>query len=208
MNKVTLSGYLANNPELRLIKRKDKQDLHITNFVLKERRYHKGKITDNYIPCFAVGQVAQNLTKYKKINDFITLNGKFISKKMTIPTKKADNSDIHEESAEIKTILVLAQLIEWPVIPSTEKLKKIENDKDNKNIENNQSENKTIEDDNAISLADIFGSSNFLTFEDLQGNEDENSDTEKLVFDDSNVSDIIELSDDDIILDVNAMDIF
>ena len=208
MNKVTLSGYLANNPELRLIKRKNKQDLHITNFVLKERRYYKGKITDNYIPCFAVGQVAQNLTKYKKINDFITLNGKFISRKMTIPTKKADNSDIHEESAEIKTILVLAQLIEWPVIPSTEKLKKFENDKDNKNIENNQSENKTILDDDAISLDDIFGSSNFLTFEDLQGNENENSDTEKLVFDDSNVSDIIELSDDDIILDVNAMDIF
>ena len=42
MNKVTLSGYLANTPELRLID-KDNKSIYLANFLLKVRKYIKNK---------------------------------------------------------------------------------------------------------------------------------------------------------------------
>lgn len=64
LNKVTLSGYLANTPELRLID-KDNKSIYLANFILKVRKYSKNKENKsiNYIPCVAWGNVAQKSCK-------------------------------------------------------------------------------------------------------------------------------------------------
>lgn len=239
MNKVTISGFLANNPELKTIKRENKQDLNLTNFVLKERKYRNGKVTNNFLPCVAVGTVAQNLTKYKKINDFITVSGKLITRSIAvpstssnIPTNTSDNSKAVENqrgqivqnfqnvqtNRQINITIVLAGLIEWPIMPKLTKAPaknvKDEDGKLSKNVDTSSKSNESIsivdtpkvtlanDKDLDLSIDDIVQSSSFITFEDLIGTDGAS------LFDDNDISDIVETSKDDLTLNVNQIDIF
>ena len=233
MNKVTISGFLANNPELKTIKRENKQDLNLTNFVLKERKYRNGKVTNNFLPCVSVGTVAQNLTKYKKINDFITVSGKLITRSITvpstssnIPTNTSDNSKAKKNqriqntqtNRQINITIVLAGLIEWPIMPKLTKAPaknvKDEDGKLSKNVDTSSKSNESIsivdtpkvtlanDKDLDLSIDDIVQSSSFITFEDLMGTDGAS------LFDDNDISDIVEASKDDLTLNVNQIDIF
>lgn len=159
MNKVTLSGYLANTPELRLID-KDNKSIYLANFILKVRKYSKNKENKsiNYIPCVAWGNVAQNLAKYKQKNDFVTLSGKFFQRKITVKRNlKASNAENSSETERnVQCIVIFAQTVEWNERKGKEKLedsRKLVFD-DSTNKENQENSNKIEKNEQSINNKD------------------------------------------------------
>ena len=205
MNKVTLSGYLANTPELRLID-KDNKSVYLANFILKVRKYSKGNKENksiNYIPCVAWGNVAQNLTKYKQKNDFVTLSGKFFQRKITVRRNlKASNTENSSETERnVQCLVIFAQTVEWNERKNKEKLedsKKITSD-DSTNKEKQENSN-TIEKNEPNNKDRIKKDEKFL--EDYLSSEYVNLNNYSDIEDDTQF--VFEENDDDLILDINS----
>ena len=207
MNKVTLSGYLANTPELRLID-KDNKSVYLANFILKVRKYSKGNKENksiNYIPCVAWGNVAQNLTKYKQKNDFVTLSGKFFQRKITVKRNlKAPNVENSSETERnVQCLVIFAQTVEWNERKNKEKLedsRKIAFDSAT-NKENQENSNKIEKNEPNINNKNKIKKDERI-LEDYLSSEYVNLNNYSDIEDDTQF--VFEENDDDLILDINS----